>query len=104
MLLAELLEQRHHQLPDAIAIIPVGAARLLEQELERALVVSGLERCEHLRLLTRLPELLEQPLPAVGPNSASRKAPTPCADCTPTNSDTTWPLRNAFTAGMPLTP
>src|SRR5205085_10885909 len=62
MLLAELLEQRHHQLADALPAVTVRRLHLGEQQGEGALVVLGLERRDELWLLPALAQLGEQPL------------------------------------------
>ena len=92
MLVAELGEQGDHHLARAVGIL-VDAA---EQQLERALVVAGRERRLQLRIVDRLGDrrlrqLLEE--------RVDRRRP-----CAPTNSATTWPFRNALTAGIPRMP
>src|SRR5437868_11143505 len=62
MLLAEFLEDRHHQLPNPLATIRVGRPNLVEQLLQSTIMVARLERRDQLGLLATLSEVFEQPL------------------------------------------
>ena len=92
MLVSELGEQSDHHLARAVGIL-VDAT---EQQLERALVVACCERRLQLRIGDRLGNRrLRQLLEERVDRGAARA---------PTNSATTWPFRNALTAGMPRMP
>ena len=60
MILTELLEDRHHHLPDSVAPLRPDFDRLVEQPLERPLEVALGERPEDLRELPACRELLEE--------------------------------------------
>ena len=66
-------------------------------------MVARLERRDDLGLVSAHAQLLQQAIASPGPSSPSRNAATACGGCAPTNSATTCPFRNAFTAGMLLT-
>src|SRR5438105_13905212 len=66
VLLAQLLEDRDHQLAEAVTALGVGRLHLVEEPLERTLVVAGLESLDQLGLVPGLAQLLEQPLAGRG--------------------------------------
>ena len=72
---------------------------------QRALDVAGVERRDDVRQLARRAELLDQRVGAGwGEQLVEERSTTDAGDRAPANSATTRPSRNAFTAGMPLTP
>ena len=101
MLVAELAEQADGQGDQPLALLAVGGVDRFEQQLERAFVVVLFERLDDLGQLPGCLSSASSRSAAVGPVSSSRNCATAAGGCAPTNSRTTSPSRNAFTAGIP---
>ena len=98
----EIGEERDHRLADAVAPLGIGVRESLRAA-ARAPARPRRRRAPR-RRRGRRPRRPASCSAALGALSPSTNARTRSGGSAPTNSSTTCPFRNAFTAGMPRTP